>query len=118
DALWAALGRPGSLAGATFRSDHGCQYTSAEPKQACGTLGITQSMGSVGDSYDNAMAEALWSSLKRELVDIVHSRTIAGARAAVPGWEIWHNRERLHSSLGYLTPEEPEDSVLQYSKAA
>jgi transposase InsO family protein len=75
-------------------------------------------MGSVGDSYDNAMAEAFWSSLKRELVDVSHFRTIAEARAAVFEWIIWYNRKRPHSSLGYITPEEFEAGVLQYKKAA
>jgi transposase InsO family protein len=75
-------------------------------------------MGSVGGSYDNAMAEALWSSLKRELVDVSHPRTIAEARAAIFEWVNWYNRRRLHSSLGYITPEEFEESMLRYSKAA
>ena len=118
DALLAALGRRGSLAGATFHSDRGCQYTSGEFKDACEKLGITQSMGSVGDSYDNAMAEALWSSLKRELVDVSHFRTISEARAAIFEWVIWYNRRRVHSSLGYVTPEEFEENVLTYTKAA
>ena len=66
-------------------------------------------MGSVGDSYDNAMAESLFSSLKRELVDVSHFSTIAEARLEVFEWVIWYNRKRLHSSLGYLTPEELEE---------
>ena len=64
------------------------------------------------------MAEAFWSSLKRELVDVTHFRTIAEARAAVFDWVIWYNRKRLHSSLAYITPEEFEESLLQYTKAA
>ena len=67
-------------------------------------------MGSVGDSYDNAMAESLWSSLKRELVYEQHFTTKKEARTAVFEWIIWYNRERLHSSLGYVSPENFEES--------
>ena len=77
DALTAAAASRGQafLAGTVFHSDHGCQYTSREFQACCQRMGIIQSMGTVGDSYDNAMAESLWSSLKRELVDDVHFAT-------------------------------------------
>ena len=75
-------------------------------------------MGSVGGSYDNAMAEALWSSLKRGLVDVSHFETISEARAAIFDWVVWYKRRRLHSFLGYVMPEEFEESVLTYTKAA
>ncbi len=91
-----------------FHSDHGCQYTSGEYKRLCKLMGITQSMGTVGDSYDNAMAESLFASLKRELVDDAHYCTKQEARTAIFEWIMWYNRERLHSSLGYMPPEEFE----------
>ena len=72
-------------------------------------MGIIQSMGSVGDSYDNAMAESLWASLKRELVYEQHFTTKKEARIAVFEWIIWYNADRLHSSLGYVPPEEFEE---------
>jgi len=56
-------------------------------------------MGTVGDSYDNAMAESFWASLKRELVDWSRFATHAEARAAEFEWINWYNNERLHTSL-------------------
>ncbi len=100
-----------------FHSDRGCQYTADAYRRACADLRITQSMGSVGDSYDNALAESFFSSLKRELVDDAHFTTMAEARTLVFQWIIWYNRERLHSSLGYLPPEEFEQ-LWRYRQAA
>ncbi|MGH8914898.1 MAG: IS3 family transposase [Acidimicrobiia bacterium] len=91
-----------------FHSDHGCQYTSENYKKLCRLMGITQSMGTVGDSYDNALAESFFASLKRELVDDASYLSKKEARTAVFEWIMWYNRERLHSSLGYLPPEEYE----------
>jgi transposase InsO family protein len=108
-AAGAARGRVG-FAGTVFHSDHGCQYTAEEFRRRCRAMGIVQSMGTVGDSYDNAMAESLWSSLKRELVDDAHFVTKEEARLAVFEWIMWYNNERLHSSLGYASPEEFEKS--------
>lgn len=107
-AAGAARGK-GFLAGTVFHSDHGCQYTSAEFKACCERMGITQSMGTIGDSYDNAMAESLWSSLKRELVYDAHFATKQEARLAVFEWITWYNNERLHSSLDYMSPREFEE---------
>lgn len=106
------------FAGTVFHSDHGCQYTSAEFKRCCRGMGIVQSMGTVGDSYDNAMAESLWSSLKRELVDDVRFATKEEARLAVFEWIMWYNTERLHSSLDYMSPREYEQSLYDQQAAA
>jgi transposase InsO family protein len=112
DALEAALGARGKkiTPGTVFHSDHGCQYTSDEFRRFCRRAKITQSMGTVGDSYDNAMAESFWSSLKRELVDDTHFSTKEEARRAIFEWIIWYNNERLHSSLGYVPPREFEEA--------
>jgi transposase InsO family protein len=111
DALEAAGGSRGKgfFVGTVFHTDHGCQYTSSEFKACCERMGITQSMGSVGDSFDNAMAESLWSSLKREVVDDARVGTKEEARLAVFEWITWYNNERLHSSLDYMSPREFEE---------
>lgn len=114
DALNAAVAIRGGkhqIVGVKFHSDHGCQYTSDAYHDACAAFGITQSMGTVGDSYDNAMAESFFASLKRELVDDEHFTTRAQARAAVFEWLTWYNVERLHSSLEYRPPIEYEDHL-------
>jgi transposase InsO family protein len=112
DALAAAVASRGKgfFVGTVFHSDHGCQYTSSDFKACCEGMGITQSMGSVGDSFDNAMAESLWSSLKREVVDDAHFVTKEEARLAVFEWITWYNNDRLHSSLDYMSPREFEES--------
>ena len=119
DALAAAAATRGksSFAGTVFHSDHGCQYTSAEFKTYCKQMMIVQSMGTVGDSYDNAMAESLWSSLKRELVDDTHFATKEEARLAIFEWINWYNNERLHSSLHYMSPREYEESWQDHTAA-
>ena len=112
DALVAAGDSRGKslFVGTVFHSDHGCQYTSGDFQACCERMGITQSMGSVGDSFDNAMAESLWSSLKRELVEDAHFTTQHEGRLAVFEWITWYNNERLHSSLDYMSPREFEES--------
>jgi transposase InsO family protein len=112
DALHAAALARGrrDFTGTVLHSDHGCQYTSEDFAKLCTQLHIVQSMGSVGDSYDNAMMESAWSSLKRELVYETHFTTREEARRAVFEWLVWYNRERLHSSIAYMSPMEFEES--------
>jgi transposase InsO family protein len=86
-------------------SDHRCQYTSIAFGQHCEQFGVRPSMGSIGDCFDNAMAESLFASLECELLDRCHFRTHAEAKAAVFEYiEGFYNPHRLHSSLGYLSP--------------
>jgi len=92
------------FAGTIFHSDKGCQYTSNDFAKQCAAMGIVQSMGTKGDSYDNALAESFWSSLKRELDHDGPYETKQQARAAIFEWIMWYNNERLHSSLGYVCP--------------
>jgi transposase InsO family protein len=101
--------RGGHVNGVVFHSDRGCQYTSAEYRQLCERLAVTQSMGATGICFDNAAAEAFFATLKRELVHQRRFATRAQARREIIRWiEGWYNARRLHSTLDYLTPNEKE----------
>ena len=86
-------------------SDHGSQYTSIEFGKRCREAGVRPSMGSVGDAYDNAMAESFFATLECELLDRRRFKTQAEARIAVFEFiEGLYNPRRRHSSLRYLSP--------------
>lgn len=86
-------------------SDHGSQYTSVEFGKRCREMGVRPSMGSVGDAYDNAMAESFFASLECELIDRRSWKNKTEARLAIFTWiESWYNPTRRHSGLGYLSP--------------
>jgi len=92
-------------AGLVHHSDRGVQYASEAYRHRLAAAGVRPSMSRRGNCYDNAAMESFWSSLKRELVHRVHFATRAAARAALFEWiEIFYNRERLHSALGYQSP--------------
>jgi transposase InsO family protein len=100
--------------GVIHHSDHGCQYTSIAFGKRCTELGVRPSMGSVGDCFDNAMAESFFSSLECEVLDRCRFRTREEARAAVFSWiEGWYNTHRRHSSLGYLSPIDFEHAFIE-----
>ena len=86
-------------------SDRGCQYTSYAFGKRCREMKVMPSMGSVGDAYDNAMAESFFATLEREVLNQRRFKSQAEARMAVFEWlEGWYNPHRRHSSLGYLSP--------------
>jgi putative transposase len=86
-------------------SDHGCQYTSYAFGKRCQEMNVMPSMGSVGDAYDNAMAESFFATLERELLNRRRFKTQAEAKMAVFEWiEGWYNPHRRHSSLGRISP--------------
>jgi putative transposase len=86
-------------------SDQGSQYTSIEFGNRCRKASVRPSMGSVGDCYDNAMAESFFATLECELLDRSRFKTHAQARNAVFDFiEGFYNPQRRHSSLGYLSP--------------
>lgn len=103
-ALDMALGqrRP---AGVIHHSDRGCQYTSYAFGKRCQESHVMPSMGSVGDAYDNAMAESFFATLERELLSRRRFKSQAEAKMAVFEWiEGWYNPHRRHSALGYRSP--------------
>ena len=92
-------------AGLVHHSDRGVQYASEAYRQRLAQAGVVPSMSRRGNCYDNAAMESFWSSLKRELVHRCQFATHAEARAAIFEWlEVFYNRERLHSALGYKSP--------------
>lgn len=121
DALHAAVECRGGTVkgtGVIFHSDKGCQYTADAYTAACARYGVTQSMGSVGDSYDNAQAESVWSGFKREAIDGEHFATKAEARRAIFSWIVWYNSTRLHTSIGMRPPIEFERHLQEVALAA
>ena len=92
-------------AGAVIHSDQGVQRRFKAFTQRAKDSGLVPSMGSVGDCYDNAMIEAFWSRMQVELLNRHRWRTrVELANAIFDYLEIFHNRQRRHSSLGMLTP--------------
>ena len=109
----------GLPADAVFHSDRGSNYTSAEFADVLGRLGIRQSVGRTGICFDNALAESFNSSLKVERVHRTVYPTRKKAREDIARYiELRYNRTRLHSALGYRTPQEVHDEYLNRQLAA
>ena len=95
--------------GVIHHSDQGYPYTSIAFGERCTKLGVRPSMGSVGDVYDNAMAESFFASLECELLDRRSFQSKAEARVALFSYiEGWYNPRRRHSGLGRIAPAEFE----------
>ena len=105
DALRAALATRGSLRGAVFHADHGAQYTSKDYAKLCTNLGVTLSLGGVGTSADNALAESFNAALKREtLAGAATFSNDATCRQQMFRWATRYNTRRRHSYCGQLSP--------------
>jgi putative transposase len=105
NALDMAIRRRRPRSGLLHHSDRGCQYTSDEYRSALAELGVTVSMSRKGNCWDNAVAESFFATIKNELVYRQRWSSRAQLRAAVFEYiEVFYNRQRLHSSIGYKTP--------------
>jgi len=111
DALEQALyaRQPGSESGLIHHSDRGAQYLSIRYSERLAEAGVEPSVGSKGDSYDNALAETINGLYKAELI---HRRapwkTRESLELATLQWVAWFNHQRLHSAIGYIPPAEAE----------
>jgi putative transposase len=91
--------------GVIHHSVQGSQYTSLDFGKRCKQMGVRPSMGSVGDAYDNAMAESFFASLKCELIDRRSWKSFAQARMAIFTWiEGWYNPRSRHSGIEQKSP--------------
>lgn len=114
-ALWSRRPAPGLL----HHSDRGVQYTSAEYQELLAQHRAGTSMSRRGNCWDNAVAESFFATLKKELREIAHWDTHAQAKRDLFEFiEIWYNRQRRHSSLGYQSPAEYEDQLALTPRAA
>ncbi|MDU4730756.1 IS3 family transposase [Corynebacterium kefirresidentii] len=94
--------------GLIHHSDHGSQYVSVVYNERLAQHGIAASTGTVGDSYDNALAENVNGSYKNELIHTRRWNDVVEVEIATLKWVSWWNETRLHQSLGYRTPVEVE----------
>jgi len=96
--------RPDKQAGLIFHSDRGSQYASAPFREVLKQYGITSSMSRKGNCWDNACSETLFGSLKVERLHGQRFKSRRQARDETIKWLFWYNRQRLHSTLAYVSP--------------
>ena len=113
-ALNMAVGNRGPRPGVIHHSDHGSQYTSLAFTARMSEAGVLGSMGTVGDAFDNAAAESFFATLQTELLDRYFWPTRRTLMTAIFSYiEVFYNRKRRHSTLGYLSPKDYERVMLK-----
>jgi transposase InsO family protein len=106
DALRMAIAGRDPGDGLLHHSDRGAQYASEDYRHLLASNGMVASMSGKGECWDNAAMESFWATLKTELVNHERYATREQARASIFEYiEVFYNRKRLHSSLGYVSPE-------------
>lgn len=109
-ALWTRARNGEDVTGVIQHSDAGAQYTAIRYAERLADAGAIASIGSVGDSFDNALAESVIGLYKNECVKPDGPfRTVDDLELATMSWVHWFNTSRLHSSIGYRTPVEVEN---------
>ncbi len=109
DALGMATTRRAPAPGLVHHSDRGVQYACGEYRQELEAWGMVASMSRAGNCYDNAPKESFWATLEKELLSDRAFATRQEAQAAIFEYiEVFYNRQRIHSSLGYVSPEQFE----------
>lgn len=111
-ALWARKPTKGGL---IHHSDRGVQYVSIRYTDRLADAGIEPSVGSVGDSYDNAMAESIIGLFKTEVIERQSWPNLEAVELATLNWQHWYNHKRLLGPIGYLPPAEAEAAYYQQS---
>jgi putative transposase len=117
EALRVAIGRRTPNLGLVHHSDRGSQYASGDYQQALDQLGVVCSMSRKGNCWDNAVAESFFATLKTECIYRRRFATRAEARKAIFEFvEVFYNRRRRHSTIGYMTPTEFEMKFIEEKK--
>jgi len=102
---------PAGVDGLIHHSDRGSQYLSIKYTERLAEADIDPSVGSVGDSYDNALAESTIGLYKTEVIDFMGPwKSVGHVEWEILKWVNWYNTKRLHSKIGYITPQEAEET--------
>ena len=116
DALNQAIGQraPSEAGGLIHHSDRGSQYLSIRYTERLAEAGIDTSVGSVGDSYDNALAESIIGLFKAEVINFLGPwKPVGQVEWETLKWVDRYNTERLHSAIAYVTPQEAQEAFYE-----